>query len=326
MSDKVLLLPGDGIGPIVTAAAEKVLSMATDSVEIVHGMIGKSAFEETGQYLPHETMDLLDECKIILSGPVFTPESGVDPLKTLKVQLDLYARARYFRTLAPDLGVDGLEMVLWGSNNNVSSEITEVTELDGVTISKYIKSTSYSRMMSLALSDVEIRKLERVTCLRRPDFFPISSGMFADTFQTMFPADVYETRILNVKDWASHLLKTPSLDQCIICVDMYSHVVSGMLGGLTGYDHLCPTCYIGDEYRLYQPRHKATIEGLEDKYINPTASILSSATILRDLGLKDEAESIVNAVKETYVAGERCPDVGGNLTTDEFVEKIISRV
>ena len=326
MSQKVLMLPGDGIGPSVIESAEQVLAAVAPSVEIVHGMVGRSAYESTGLYLPHETRDLLDECNVVLSGPSLQPETGSNPLTTLKVQLDLFARTRHFRTLAPDLGPEGVDVVLWGSNNNVASEITEVQDLDGIDLRKYIKNNAYSRMIKLALSDVEARELKKITCLIRSDFYPISSEKFKETFESMFSEKDYETRVMNVKDWAARISKDPGHDQCIICIDLYSHVVAGFLGGLTGYDHLNPTCYMGDEYKMYQPRHKALVGGLREGYVNPTSFILSAADILRDFNMTKESDAVVEAVRQTYLANERTPDVGGSLTTTGFTARILDRL
>lgn len=326
MSQKVLLLPGDGIGPSAIQAAGEVLSTVTDSIELVEGSIGRSAYEKTGQYLPHETLDLLDECKILLSGPAIQPENSTNPLTTLKVQLDLFARSRHFMTLAPDLGPEGLNVILWGSNNNISAEITEVQDVDGIDLSKHVKSTAYSRMMEVALANVRARGFERISCLVRSDFYPVSSAMFKETFEYLFTNQLFQTRVMNVKDWAARVSKDPTHDQCIICIDLYSHVVAGFLGGLAGYDHLYPTCYIGDKYRLYQPRHKSTIDNVDETHINPTSFILSTANILWNVGMKTESLKVSNAVRSTYMAGDRTPDVGGTLTTEEFTKKVIDRI
>jgi isocitrate/isopropylmalate dehydrogenase len=327
MSEKVLFLKGDGIGPPVLKSAERILTSMTDSVEIIHGEIGRSAFDLTGQYLPHETMDLLDECNTIFSGPVYPPENKKSPLSTLMVQLDLYARVRHFKTMAPDLGIKDLEVVLWSSNNNVATEISEVQDFDGITLSKYISNNAYNRMMTLALSDVEMRKLSRISCLIRDDFFPVSSGMFKESFETIFTTDKYETTVLNVKDWAAHAFKFPSNAQCIICVDLYNQVVAGVLGGLTGYDHLGPLYFKGDDYTLFRPCNKPSYgDTIESGYENPTSAIMSVATYLASIGLKNESADIMKALTETYIAMERTPDVGGTLTNEEFTNKVLSRI
>ena len=327
MSEKVLFLDGDGVGPPVLHSAERIIKAVTDSVEIIHGEIGRSAFDSTGQYLPHETMDLLDECNIIMSGPAYTADNGKDPLESLIVHLDLFARVRYFKTLSPDLGVDGMDVVLWSSNNNVDTEISEVPDLDGVTLSKYVKNNAYNRMMTLALSDVETRKLEKISCLIRDDFFPMSSDMFRESFESIFSSDIYKTKVINVREWAAHAIKFPGEEQCIVCVDLYNQVVAGILGGLTGYDHLGPLYFAGNDYILYKPCNKPTYdETIKEGYENPTSAIISASIMLRNFGLKNECDDIMNALCDTYAAKKRTPDVNGDLTNEEFTNEIIDRL
>ncbi len=326
MSEKVLLLPGDGIGPGVMSPIETILPMITDSVEIVRGDIGRTAYEATGQYLPHETLDLLDECKAIFTGPVASPADVSNPLTTLMAQLNLYARSRLFRTLSPDLGKEGLEVELWSSNNFVAEEITEVPDMDGVTLSKYVKNDAYSMMMSQAITSVEQRRLSRIACLTREDFFPISCGMFSETFDTLFQSDIYETRKMNVKDWISYSMKNGVTDQCILCVDLYSQIVASVLAGLTGYEHLTPSCLLSDEYRMYYPFRKAELPDIEQGYENPTSAVMSLVMYLRHLDMDEEAGILLKALDSVYAAGERTPDVGGSLRTEEFLQCIIRHI
>jgi isocitrate/isopropylmalate dehydrogenase len=327
MSKKVLFMEGDGIGPSVIKSAERVLSAATDEVEIVHGEIGRSASDATGQYLPHETMDLLDECKIIMTGPIFLPETGDDPINTLTIQLDLFARVKHFKTLAPDLGAEGRNIALWGSNNNIDAEISEIADLDGVTLSKYVKSAAYDRMMRLARENNDKYGVKKVSCLIKDDFFPLSSGMFKERFEAHFPSDQFDTTIMNVVDWATRSIKYPPEEQCILCVDLYSQIVAGVLGGVTGYDYLAPTCFVGDEYRMYKPCKKPDYDDImEVGFINPTAAISSISSILSHLGLEDEAHAVMDSLTDAYLNNRRTPDVGGSLTTEQFTDVIIENI
>ena len=324
--DKILVLSGDGIGPAVTRSAEMVLNASVGSLEILHGDVGLGAYESTGSYLPHDTLDLIDECRIILSGPAAVPANVKNPLATLKIQLDLYARGRFYKTLAPDLGVKDMDVTLWSSYNNIASEISEVSDFDGITISKYIKDKAYNRMMTAALSDVEARGLKSVVCLSREDFFPISSGMFNEAFDQAFGSRPLETRHMNVKDWMSEIFKYPRRDDCIVCVDLYNQIVAGALSGLAGNENLYPTVYKGTDYSLYEPNFAPEIEGFEEGFVNPTSAIIAAAEILANMDLKTEARRIIDSLCETYKAGERTPDVGGKLSTKEFTDRVLSRL
>ncbi|MBQ7621144.1 MAG: hypothetical protein IJV02_01860 [Candidatus Methanomethylophilaceae archaeon] len=327
MTDKILFLEGDGIGPSILGSAESVLKAATDSLEIIHGSIGREAFDKTGQYLPHETMDLLDECNIILSGPVFTGEQGEDALKSLTIQLDLFAKVKHFRTLAPDLGAEGVDISLWSSNNNIDAEISEIPDLDGIMLSKYVKNTAYNRMMQLARANNDRYGIKRISCLLKSDFFPLSSNMFKESFESTFPADEYETEILNVGEWTAKAVKSPPQEQCVLCVDLYNEIAAGILGGITGYSYLTPTCFVGEQYKLYMPSRRPEYDDItEGEFINPTSAIQSVASILRQSGLDKEAFVVRDSLIDAYMDNKRTPDLGGDLTTVQFTDMVVENI
>ena len=230
------------------------------------------------------------------------------------------------KTFSPDLGIEGMDVTLWSSNNYIKDEITEVTDFDGVTLSKYVRAKAYSRMMGVAYSNIDKRNLDHILCLVRDDFFPISSKMFSDSFNELFASDDRETRVLNVRDWVSRIFKDPLHDDCIICVDLYNQIVAGVLAGLCGNPDLYPSLYRGSDYSLFIPNESSSKEGFEEGYANPTAAIVSAAMILSDLGMRDASRKVTDALSGTYVAGERTPDVGGTLTTEEFTQRVISRL
>ena len=328
--DRILLLSGDGYGPSIIDAAERTISMATSDVEIVLGDIGFAAYERTGEVLPHDTTDLVRECGNVICGPVkdYRDEGGktVNPLESLKVSLDLYAIVRCFRTLSDDLGVPGLDITLWASNMTVGSDIVESRDIDGITISKYIRSSSYSRMMARALTDLELSGRGSVVCVTQDTLFPDSSNMFSEAFDSLFDPSAFRTCHWNIQYWASKFVRDPKEFDYIVCADLYSNVAAGIMAGMTGGNRLTPIAYVGEDCNLIVPGLYKTFEDVPKGYANPTSAISSAAMSLFDMGRKDEALSIVRALKETYDAGERTPDVGGTLTTEDFTERVLSRI
>ena len=327
---RILALPGDSIGPSVIGAAVEVIGAVADDIEIVDGDIGFSAYEASGQYLPLETVDLAGECGTILCGPVRVVRDDKgrpkDPLETLKIQLDLYSMVRRFTTLSPDLGKEGMDITLWGSNTIAGRDIVETRDIDGITLTKYIRSSSYSRMMARALTDMEMCGGTKVKCITREDIFPESSALFEESFTSLFEANGLETQCTNVPTWASRIVRDPLEDEYIICADLYSHVAAGILAGLAGGNHLYPVGFAGDSNFLLIPGSIHLFEDVQKEYVNPTSAIFAGAMALSNLNRRGAATSIINALKETYVAGDRTPDMGGTLTTDEFTRRVIGRL
>ena len=328
--EKILLIPGDGYGPSIIAAAERTVTMATGDVEVVRGDIGFEGYERTGELLPYDTLDRVRECGTVFCGPVkdYRDDAGrtVNPLESLKVHLDLYAVVRCFRTLADDLGVPGLDVTLWASNTMVGSDIVESQDIDGITISKYIRSSSYSRMMARALTDMELSGKGSVVCVTQDSLFPDSSSMFAEAFDSLFDQGAFRTDHMNVQYWASKVVRDPLAHDYVVCADLYSHVAAGILAGLSGGNRLSPIGYVGESCNLIVPGLYKTFEDVPKGYANPTSAIMAGAMALFDMGLRDSAMSIVRALRDAYAAGDRTPDVGGTLTTDEFTERVLARI
>ena len=328
--NKILVLPGDGIGPSIIGSAVEVIGAVADDIELVHGEIGFSAYEASGQHLPFETLDLAGECGPTLCGPARTVKANNgayrNPLETLKAQLDLYAMVRRFTTFSPDIGREGMDITLWASNNQPGQDIVETRDIDGITLTKYIRSSSYSRMMARALTDMEMCGGTKVKCITREDIFPESSALFEESFTSLFEANGLETQCTNVPTWASRIVRDPLEDEYIICADLYSHVAAGILAGLAGGNHLYPVGFAGDSNFLLVPGSIHLFEDVQKEYVNPTSAIFAGAMALSNLNRRGAATSIINALKETYVAGDRTPDMGGTLTTDEFTRRVIGRL
>lgn len=323
----LLLLPGDGPGPSLTGIAETVLSAVAGDIELVHGDIGFDAYERTGEYLPAETLDLARECGTAICGPLNLYKDGfgkaVNLMDSLRGSLDLYATVRVFRTL---LGDGDIHATIWGSNTSRSFDVSETPDVDGITISKYISSGTYKRMMTRALADLKASGKRRVDCITRDDLFPDSSGMFSETFDGIFSGEGLETGHANIQRWASKVVRDPAAYEYLICADLYTNVAAGILAGLTGGNHLSPVGYVGDSVAIIVPGLMSTFDGVDPNNLNPTSTILSVAMALFNLGRKDEAERISDSLKGTYAAGILTPDVGGSSTQEAFMDAFLSRL
>ena len=180
--------------------------------------------------------------------------------------------------------------------------------------------------MSLARANSEKFGIRRVTCLLAPNYFPVSSGILREMFEDAFPADEYDALVMDVGDWAARALKEPPHEECILCIDLYSQVVSTILGGITGYDYLAPTCFVGEEHKLFLPVRRPDYGDVEKDLINPTSAIQAVASILRLKGLGKEAAAVMDSLTDAYLNNRRTPDLGGSLTTEQFTDVIIENI
>ena len=324
---KILLLPGDGIGKAMIDSAREALSTAADGIEFLDGEIGSAAYEKTGTYLPRDTMEMASECGAALCGPIDIRQPGLgpkrDPVNMLRIQLDLYAVCKRFRTLAEDLGKPGVDISLWFCNPVPGRDTVETEDFDGITLTKYVRKGNYSRMMAKAMSYAEIERREKIMCITS-DIFPESSGMFRECFRNIFGTGSFDLSEEEVRRWMAAAARNPSEYETIVCADLYGRVAGGLLAGLTGGNHISPDIYVGDDQILALSGNIPP--SVEEKYANPTPLILGGCMALSDFSMEAESRALLGALCDAYAAGERTPDVGGTLTTDGFMDSIIRRL
>ncbi len=324
--DKILFLPGDGIGPRISESTRRILSAACDGLEFVEGDVGASAYEKTGSFLPHETMELTRECGNVLCGPMdlraFSSKASRDPLSTLRVQLDLYALCKSFRTLSDDIGTPGVDVALWFCSPVMGRDSVETEELEGITLTKYVRKASYERMMAAAKRHAETDGRTRVACVTS-DMFPESSEMFKDCAKDVF-GDGFQLTSEDMHRWAAFAIRDPSRYDTVVAADLYGRVAGGILAGLTGGNHLSPNVFVGDG-RVLADSGCVKCQA-DEEHANPTSMIIGGYMTLFGMGRLKEAESVMDALCGAYRAGERTPDVGGCLTTEEFTAAVVRRI
>jgi isocitrate/isopropylmalate dehydrogenase len=325
--DKILLLPGDGIGKAMMDSVRSVLDASAEGIEFLEGNIGASAYETTGSHLPRGTMEMASECGAALCGPIDLSQSSVsqkrDPVNILRIQLDLYAVCKRFRTLADDLGKTGIDTSLWFCSPAPGRDTVETEDFDGITLTKYVRKGNYSRMMAKAMSYAEIEHKKKAVCITS-DIFPESSGMFRDCFRNIFGTGSFELSEETVRRWAASAVRRPGEYGTVVCAELFGQVAGSILAGLTGGNHLSPDVYVGDDQILAVTG--SVPQDVDGKYANPTSLIIGGCLAFSDFGMEKESRALMDALCDAYAAGERTPDVGGTLTAEEFSDRIIRRL
>ncbi|MDR3206496.1 MAG: hypothetical protein LBT41_05355 [Candidatus Methanoplasma sp.] len=330
MSKKILVLPGDGVGPEVTSSAVSVLKAAAgDFIDIAYADIGSAAFDTTDHHLPAGTIDLATDADAIIVGTVVDQTSDrnyQNPVRTLKKQLNLYIVMRKFFPLCNRIGSKGVDIILMTGNPDSLLNISETESLDGVTTQKFLSNSSCKRLFRKVLQTAEAKGRKHVTCVHRVAAFPMSDGLFLNAFYREFAATDMLVNDMEVELAASEMVMDPPSMDVIVSTDLYGSVLAGVGAGLVGGSYLTPMGSIGDSSGLFEPMHGPRPEMADKGSVNPTSSILSAAMALDHVGLRTEAENIRIAVRSAYAANNVTPDVGGSLNTSAFTEAVIEAV
>ncbi len=334
MDALITLLPGDGIGPEVTAAAHRVLKHVAD----VHGhsfnfevrLIGGAAIDSTRNPLPAETVASCMESSAVFLGAVggpkwsdphamVRPEKGLLELRSV---LGVYANLRPVRVMEELIPASPLKAeYLTGVDLVVVRELT-----GGIYFGKKTRDeTVASDLCTYHAHEIEriVRVAARLAGERRNKLCSVdkanvleTSRLWRDvtdkTMQREFPDIAVETLLVDAA--AMHLLSRPRDFDVIVTENMFGDILTDEASMLAGSLGMLPSASLGDSTRgLFEPIHGSApdIAGLD--IANPCGAIASAAMLLRhSLGLSKEADSVEAAIKTAIAAGTRTADIAGD--------------
>jgi len=321
---RVLVIPGDGIGPEVVAAAMKVLESVVNtyniSIEVRYGEAGDHAEKRYGTPLPQETLKLAVEwADAVLKGPV--GESAGSVVIPLRRALDAYANIRPAKSLGSDevdimIVRENLEDVYYGIEFRVGDDAFAI---------KVVTGWESRRIARIAARYARSRR-RRVTIVHKANVLKVTDGLFRDEARRVLEGESITVDEMYVDAAAMEIVRNPSRFDVILTLNQYGDILSDLAAEVAGSIGIAPSANIGDEKALFEPVHGAAwdIAGLNKA--NPTATILSTALMLDWLGYRDAAKSIEDAVKQAYLKGYTTPDVGGVCSTNCMADKIASLI
>ena len=332
MTYRVTLIPGDGIGPEITAAATRILEASGVSFEWESHDAGIRSYEQTGDPLPETVLDSIRENKVAFKGPLTTlVGKGFQSANVaLRKELDLYANLRPVRTIA---GVksryEGINLVIVRENTEDLYSGIEHIVMPGVTQGmKVITSHASSRIARFAFEYAVRRDRKRVTAVHKANIMKLTDGLFLDSARQVaadFPDIEFDDRI--VDNLAMQLVLNPNQFDVLLLSNLYGDIVSDLCAGLVGGLGMVPAANIGEEYAVFEAVHGSAPDIAGQGVANPTALTLSGVLMLRHLGENDAADRVVKAIFDVLERGEiRTPDVGGTASTSEYADAVVAEL
>jgi 3-isopropylmalate dehydrogenase len=334
MRMKITVLPGDGIGPEVTAEAVRVLRTIADiyghNFDFTEHLIGGAAIQQTGTPLPTATLDACLESKAVLLGAVGAPEYDNLPpdrrpeagLLTLRRALGAYANLRPAVTYqaVSDCSPLRAEVV-------AGADILFVRELLGGLyfgeprgfIQDHRGSAAFNTMRYCA---EEIERIARVAFeaakTRRRKVTSVDKANVLETSQlwrevtTRVALDYPEVALehLYVDACAMHLVMNPRRFDVVLTENLFGDILSDEAAVITGSLGLLASASIGGEVGLYEPVHGSAPDISGRGLANPLGAISSAALLLRHTALlEQEAQDLEAAIETVLDAGYRTPDL-----------------
>lgn len=329
---RVTLIPGDGIGPEVCAAAVKVIDAAGARIEWEQVEAGIAVAAKYGKPLPEHVIETIKKNKIALKGPLTTiVGKGFASVNVeLRKMLDLYANLRPVRNLPgiPSRFGD-IDLVVVRENTEDLYAGIEHRIAPGVTQSlKIITGKASKRIAEFAFDYAVKHRRKKVTAVHKANIMKISDGLFLETAKKVakaYPKIKYEEVI--VDNLCMQLVMRPQKYDVLVLTNLYGDIVSDLCAGLVGGLGLVPGANIGDKYAVFEAVHGSAPDIAGKGIANPLAVLLSGILMLEHIGQMKPAEKIRQAIHRMTQKGEALtPDLGGKASTMEMAEAIVAEM
>lgn len=335
MGHRVGLIAGDGIGPEVADAAQRVIDASGAAIEWVPLPAGAGAFETHGEVLPESTVAAIAELKVALKGPVTTPiGKGFTSVNVgLRKRLNLYAAVRPVRNLpGVKTRFDGVDIVVVRENTEGLYSGIENEIVPGVVQSlKIATRAGCTRIAQFAFAYAKSRGRKRVTVFHKANIMKMSDGLFLDCARAIHQSEgagiAYDELIID--NACMQLVRDPSRFDIILMENLYGDIVSDLCAGLVGGLGVVPGANFGDDCAVFEAVHGSAPDIAGQDKANPLALIMSGVMMLNHLGETAAAERIRNAYDAALASGDPAAvtrDIGGTAGTRAFTDGLIARM
>jgi 3-isopropylmalate dehydrogenase len=335
MTKKIVVLPGDGIGPEIVAEAVKILEKFREEgldINLEYGLIGGAAYDETGTPLPAETLEMSKQADAILLGAVggykwesldisVRPEKG---LLGIRSELNLFANLRPAilypqladaSTLKPEV-VAGLDLMIvreltggiyFGQPRGIRT--LDNGEKQGFNTLVY-RESEINRIGKVAF-DIAAKRQGRVCSVDKANVLE-STELWRETMTTLSKSypDI-ELSHMYVDNAAMQLVRAPKQFDVMVTTNMFGDILSDCASMLTGSIGMLPSASLDENSKgMYEPIHGSAPDIAGQNIANPLATILSAAMMLRyTLDEASMADRIEKAVSKVLDDGLRTADI-----------------
>lgn len=357
----IAVLPGDGIGQIVTKEALPVLGLFDLPLKMTFADIGWECWKAHGNPIPQTTWQLIQKSDATLLGAITSkplkeahhalpsslqshPPIYVSPIIQLRQQLDLYANVRPCFSILKTANPFKLCIIRENTEGLYSGlDFAPITDdfmpvlseskwsdmpKESLSASVRIQSKKgLKRIFSMAFDYAKRHGFSKVTFADKPNVLRQSGAFALGLFKeeaSSYP-DI-EAEVLNVDAVAHWLVKRPESFGVIVAENMFGDILSDVAAAVMGGLGFAPSANIGTKGCYFEPVHGSGLN-MSNPEANPCAMFLTIAMMLHHLGFTNHAHKIQQAVKNVVWNQQHVTyDLGGESTTSEMAQAIIKQV
>ena len=337
MTYDVTLIPGDGIGPEITAQTVKVLEATGLRFNWEEELAGVAAVEATGTPLPDATVESIRRNGLALKGPLTTPVgTGFRSVNVgLRKEFELFANVRPARTIVPGGRFESVNIVLVRENLEglyigvehfvqIGDDPRAVGESMAI-----VTRVGCERIVRYAFDYAVRHRRKRVTIVHKANILKMVSGLFLEVGRAI--AKEYEGKVeandMIVDNCAMQLVMRPEQFDVMVTTNMFGDILSDEVSGLVGGLGLAPGANIGAKAAIFEAVHGSAADIAGKGVANPSAQMLAAAMMLDHVGELDRAQRVRDALEQVIVRHQvRTRDLGGTASTQEFGDAVAKRV
>ena len=329
MAYQVTLIPGDGIGPEVSAATQRVLEATGIDFEWDVQLAGVTALEQLGDVLPDTVLESIRKNNLALKGPLTTPlGTGFRSVNVaLRHALELYVNLRPAQTMEGvrsvfsdvdliivrenmedlyagvefDTGTDDARYVIDAINERSERKVPASAAIS----IKSITPENSERIVRFAFEYAVKNDRKMVTSVHKANIMKFSDGLFLKVSQDVandYPQIEFNDRI--VDNMCMQLMQRASDYDVLVMPNLYGDLLSDLTAGMIGGLGVAPSANIGEIAAIFEPIHGSAPTHAGKNVANPSAMILSGAMMLRHLGEQPAAVAVETAVRAVIAEGK----------------------
>ena len=347
---KLVVLPGDGIGPEICAVTVAVLKKLDLGLTFEEHEVGLASLKKEGTTFPARVLEACRAADGIIIGPVshldYPPraQGGANPSGDLRIALDLYANIRPARSRKglPHWGRTPMDLVIVRENTegfyadrNMHLGIGEFMPTPDLALSVRKITAQGSRRIARAAFELSRTRSRKVTAVHKINVLKVTEGLFLREVREVakeFPDVKLEEQLID--SMAALLVRDAARFDVVVTTNMYGDILSDEASELSGSLGLAASINAGERHCMAQAQHGSAPDIAGRDLANPASLVLSAAMLLGWLGLKRKNQKFLEAEKAIERAVDaliedpatRTHDLGGKLGTRAFGEKIAAKL
>jgi 3-isopropylmalate dehydrogenase len=346
---RIVVLPGDGIGPEIAAATLNVLRAASErfqlNVQLEQHAVGHESLELSGATVRPGLLEIVRSADGLILGPTATfdfkdEQSGeINPSRYFRKNLDLFANVRPAKTYpgmrnrfgAFDLVVVRENTEGFYADRNMEQGNSELLVTPDVVISLRRITRHCCERIAQAACKLAMRRRKRLTIVHKANVLKIGDGMFLDICRETaraYPGLAVDDVIVDAM--MAHVVREPDRFDVIVATNMFGDILSDLTAELSGSLGLGGSLNVGAQYAMAQAAHGSAPDIAGRDVANPFSLILSTALLLAWHGerrgearFEEAGRAIENAIAVAMQSGRATRDVGGDLGTAATGQAIV---